>query len=119
MTRSLLFLALAASFVGCKTVSSSAGSSVRYSWEKDAPAAVDNTHATVRAVRPEFALIELSPIEKRDAGARLQLTKAGKSFGVEIIKSDDKSAVVAILAGQASVPEVRVGDALTVAVLAQ
>jgi len=123
MSRSLLLLALAVSFVGCKTVSSSggaAGETVRYSWQKDAPeAAVDYTRATVRAIRPEFALIELSPVEKRDAGARLQLTKAGKTFAVEIVKSDEKAAVVAILAGQASVPEVRVGDTFSVSVLAQ
>jgi len=121
MSRSLLLLALAASIVGCKTVSSSgtaAGESVRYSWQKDAPeAAVDHSRATVRAVRPEYALIELSSLEKRDPGARLQLTKAGKTFAVEIIKSDDKSAVVAILAGQGSVPEVRVGDTLAVLAL--
>ena len=122
MLRSLLLLALAASFVGCKTVSSTgaAGEPVSYSWQKEAPAAtVDNTRAFVRALRPEYALIELSPIEKRDAGARLQLTKYGKSFIVEIIRSDDKSAVVSIVAGQASVPEVRVGDDLALAVLAQ
>lgn len=127
MLRSLLLLALAAFVVGCKTASSpavakdsAAGDAVRYSWQKDAPAAaVDNSRVVVRAVRPDYALIELSPIEKRDAGARLQLTKSGKNFLVEIIRSDDKSAVVSILAGQAFVPEVRVGDDVIVAVVAQ
>ena len=123
MLRSLLLLALAATFVGCKSTSSSgsaaAGSAVRFSWEKDVIATADNSHATVRSVRPEYSLIELSAIEKRDPGARLQLTKGGKAFVVEIIKADDKSAVVSIVAGQASVPEVRVGDDLALAVLAQ
>ncbi len=123
MQRSLLFLALAASFVGCKTVSQNApaaGESPRFSWQKDtiAPAA-DNSRPSVLSVRADLALIELSAIEKRDAGARLQLTKGGKTFVVEIIKADDKSAVVAIVAGQASVPEVRVGDELGLAVVAQ
>jgi hypothetical protein len=119
MSRSLLLLALAASFVGCKTLPSS-GDAGRYSWQKDAPAAVDNTRAIVRALRPEYALIELSlTLEKRDPGTRLQLTKAGKNFVVEVIKADEKSAVVAIVAGQASVPEVRVGDDLALAVVAQ
>ena len=118
MLRSLLLLALAASFVGCKTLPSS-GVAGRYSWQKDAPASVDNTRAIVRALRPEYALIELSlTLEKRDPGTRLQLTKAGKNFIVEVIKADEKSAVVAIVAGQASVPEVRVGDDLALAVVA-
>ncbi len=120
MLRSLLFLALAATFVGCKsTPSAGSAASVRFSWEKDVIVAADNTRATVRSVRPEYTLIELSAIEKRDAGARLQLTKAGKAFVVEIIKADDKSAVVSIVAGQANVPEVSVGDTLGLAVLAQ
>jgi hypothetical protein len=125
MLRSLLLLALAASFVGCKTVSSnnapaSAGESARFSWQKDAVAApADNSRATVQSVRVELALIELSAIEKRDPGARLQLTKGGKNFLVEVIKADDKSAVVSIVAGQASVPEVRAGDELGLAVVAQ
>jgi hypothetical protein len=124
MLRSLLLLALAATVVGCKTVSSNAPaaaeSSARFSWQKDAPAAaVDNTRVTVQSVRADLALIELSAIEKRDAGTRLQLTKGSKNFQVEVIKADDKSAVVSILAGQASVPEVRAGDDLGLAVVAQ
>ena len=117
MRLSLLLLALAAALAGCK---SSSGESTRYSWQKDAPApAVDNTRTVVRAIRPEYSLVELSPLEKRDAGVRLQLTKAGKNFAVEIVRSDDQGAVVVILAGQASVPELKVGDDLALAVLAQ
>lgn len=117
MSRSLLLLALAAAVVGCKSRSASGSAGDRYSWQKDAPAAVDNTRAIVRALRPEYALVELSlSLEKRDPGTRLQLTKAGKSFAVEIVKADEKSAVVAIVAGQGSVPELRVGDDLALAV---
>lgn len=120
MLRSLLLLALAAAFVGCKSgTSAGAATPVRFSWEKDVPATPDNSHATVRSVRSAYSLIELSPIEKRDAGARLQLTKGGKNFIVEIIKADDKSAVVSIVPGQSSVPEVAAGDSLGLAVLAQ
>jgi hypothetical protein len=125
MLRSLLLLALAASVVGCKSGSknssaASVGESARFSWQKDAVApAADNTRATVQSVRVDLALLELSAIEKRDPGARLQLTKGGKNFLVEIVKADDKSAVVSIVAGQASVPEVRVGDELALAVVAQ
>lgn len=119
MLRSLLLLALAAAFVGCKSGTSAGATPVRFSWEKDVPATPDNSHATVRSVRSAYSLIELSPIEKRDAGARLQLTKGGKNFLVEIIKADDKSAVVSIVPGQSSVPEVAAGDSLGLAVLAQ
>ena len=127
MQRSLLLLALAALFVGCKSTKSakSAGTApssdeVRFSWEKDAPAAVaDATRTSVRAVRADLSLLELGALEKRDAGTRLQLTKAGKNFLVEVIKGDDASTVVAISPNQASVPEVRVGDDLAFLVLAQ
>ncbi|MBM3867333.1 MAG: hypothetical protein FJ384_00170 [Verrucomicrobia bacterium] len=126
MQRSLLLLALAALFVGCKSPkSASAGAAsssgeARFSWEKDAPAAaVDPTRTTVRAIRADLSLLELGALEKRDAGTRLQLTKAGKNFLVEVIKGDDASTIVAISPNQASVPEVRVGDDLTFAVLAQ
>ena len=125
MHRSLLLLALAAAIVGCKSnksprPASGAAAEARFSWQKDAPAAgADNSRTTVLTVRPEFALIELTAIEKRDPGARLQLTKAGQKFVVEIIKADDRSAVVSIVAGQASVPSVRAGDELGLAVLAQ
>jgi hypothetical protein len=133
MLRSLLLLALAATFVGCKSGSryttaiigesspnNAANEGPRFSWQKDAPAAADNAaHATVKSVRVDLALIELSAIEKRDAGSRLQLTKGSKNFLVEVIKADDKSAVVSIVAGQASVPEVRAGDELGLAVVAQ
>ena len=127
MQRSLLLLALAALFVGCKSTKSakSAGSAspsgeVRFSWEKDAPsAAADATRTSVRAVRADLSLLELGALEKRDAGTRLQLTKGGKNFLVEVIKGDDASTIVAISPNQASVPEVRVGDDLSFAVLAQ
>jgi hypothetical protein len=123
MQRSLLLLALAALFVGCKSTksakSASSSGEVRFSWEKDAPAAVDATRTSVRAVRADLSLLELGALEKRDAGTRLQLTKAGKNFLVEVIKGDDASTIVAISPNQASVPEVRVGDDLTFAVLAQ
>ena len=123
MLRSLLLLALAASFVGCKNFSkksSVAGESARFSWQKDTlPAGPDNTRVTVLSLRADLSLLELSAIEKRDPGAKLQLTKAGKNFIVEIIKADDKCAVVAIIPGQSSVPEVVAGDDLGFAVLAQ
>jgi hypothetical protein len=123
MLRSLLLLALAASFVGCKTVGKNApaaGEKTRFSWQKDTlPAAPDATRVAVLSVRADLSLLELSAIEKRDPGAKLQLTKAGKNFIVEIVKADDKSAVVAIVPGQSSVPEVRGGDELGFAVLAQ
>ena len=127
MQRSLLLLALAALFVGCKSTKSakSAGSAsssgeVRFSWEKDAPAAAaDATRTTVRAVRADLSLLELGALEKRDAGTRLQLTKAGKNFLVEVIKADDASTIVAISPNQNSVPEVRAGDDLGLAVIAQ
>lgn len=125
MQRSLLLLALAALFVGCKSpksagsVAAASSGDVRFSWEKDAPAAVDPTRTTVRAVRADLSLLELGALEKRDAGTRLQLTKAGQNFLVEVIKGDDASTIVAISPNQASVPEVRVGDDLAFAVLAQ
>lgn len=128
MQRSLLLLALAALFVGCKSSKSqaSAGSAgaasgeVRFSWEKDAPApAADAARTSVRNVRPDLSLLELGALEKRDPGTRLQLTKGGKNFLVEVIKGDDTSTVVAISPNQASVPEVRAGDDLAFAVLAQ
>jgi hypothetical protein len=125
MQRSLHLLVLTAAIVGCKSAKSPRstahiGTEARFSWEKDAPAAAaDNSRPTVLSVRPEFALIELGGIEKRDPGVRLQLTKDGKSFVVEIIKGDDRSTVVSILAGQSTVPVVRAGDELGLAVLAQ
>lgn len=123
MQRSLLLLALAALFVGCKSTksakSASSSGEVRFSWEKDAPAAADATRTSVRAVRADLSLLELGALEKRDAGTRLQLTKAGKNFLVEVIKGDDASTIVAISPNQASVPEVRVGDDLAFVVLAQ
>ncbi len=124
MRRSLLLLALAASFVGCKTASKNqapvATEATRFSWQKETlPAAPDNTRVNVLSLRADLSLLELSAIEKRDPGAKLQLTKAGHNFTVEIIKADDKSAVVSIVPGQTSVPEVRAGDELGFAVLAQ
>ncbi len=127
MQRSLLLLALAALFVGCKSTKSakSAGATsssgeVRFSWEKDAPAAAaDATRTSVRAVRSDLSLLELGALEKRDPGTKLQLTKAGKNFLVEVIKGDDASTIVAISPNQASVPEVRAGDDLAFSVLAQ
>lgn len=126
MQRSLLLLAFAALFVGCKSTKSarSAGATassgdVRFSWEKDAPAAVDPNRTSVRNVRADLSLLEIGAIEKRDPGTKLQLTKGGKNFLVEVIKADDASTVVAISPNQASVPEVRAGDDLGLAVLAQ
>ena len=124
MRRSLLLLALAASFVGCKSASKNqapaAGESTRFSWQKETlPAAPDASRVSILSLRNDLSLLELSAIEKRDPGAKLQLTKAGKNFIVEIIKADDKSAVVAIIPGQSSVPEVVAGDDLGFAVLAQ
>jgi hypothetical protein len=127
MQRTLLLLALSVVFVGCKSsrsAKSAAGATSsgepRFSWETDAPAAVaDAARTSVRAVRADLSLLELGALEKRDPGTRLQLTKAGKNFLVEVIKGDDSSTVVAISPNQASVPEVRVGDDLAFAVLAQ
>jgi hypothetical protein len=125
MQRSLLLLALAALFVGCKSSKSQAAASsssedVRFSWEKDAPApAADLSRVAVRNVRADLSLIELGALEKRDPGTRLQLTKGGKNFLVEVIKGDDASTVVAISPNQSAVPEVRAGDDLAFAVLAQ
>lgn len=124
MQRSLLILAFAALLVGCKTAKSRAAASssndVRFSWEKDAPApAADPSRVAVRNVRADLSLLELGALEKRDPGTRLQLTKAGKNFLVEVIKGDDASTIVAISPNQNAVPEVRAGDDLTFAVLAQ
>jgi hypothetical protein len=125
MQRSLLLLALAALFVGCKSSKSqgaatSSSDDVRFSWEKDAPApAADLSRVAVRNVRADLSLIELGALEKRDPGTRLQLTKGGKNFLVEVIKGDDASTVVAISPNQSAVPEVRAGDYLAFAVLAQ
>ncbi len=129
MQRSLLLLALAAGFVGCKSVAKNApvavagagtGEATRFSWQKETlPAAPDSTRVNVKSLRADLSLLELTAIEKRDPGARLQLTKAGHNFIVEIIKADDNSAVVSIVPGQSSVPEVRAGDELGFAVLAQ
>jgi hypothetical protein len=125
MQRSLLLLALAALFVGCKSSKSNASAAsssddVRFSWEKDAPAPVaDPSRIAVRNVRADLSLLELAPIEKRDPGTRLQLSKGGKNFLVEVIKADDASTIVAISPNQSSVPEVRAGDDLPFAVLAQ
>jgi voltage-gated potassium channel Kch len=123
MQRSLLLLALAALFVGCKATSKSnvavTAGGPRFSWEQDAPAPVaDPSRVTVLNVRADLTLLELSALEKRDPGSRLQLTKAGQNFVVEVIKADDASAVVAIVAGQTA-PELRAGDSLPFAVLAQ
>jgi hypothetical protein len=123
MQRSLLLLALAVLFVGCKSTKSkdTAGSGeVRFSWENDAPApAADATRTSVRNVRLDLALLEIGAIEKRDPGTRLQLTKGGKNFLVEVIKGDDACTIVAISPNQSVVPEVRAGDDLALAVLAQ
>ena len=126
MQRSLLLIALAALFVGCKTSKSTASAGVassgdvRFSWEKDAPApAADPARISVRNVRADLSLLELGALEKRDPGTKLQLTKGGKNFLVEVIKGDDVSTIVAISPNQASVPEVRAGDDLAFAVLAQ
>jgi hypothetical protein len=125
MQRSLLLLALAVLFVGCKSTKSkdSAGSAsgeVRFSWENDAPApAADPTRTSVRNVRLDLALLEIGAIEKRDPGTRLQLTKSGTNFLVEVIKGDDACTIVAISPNQSLVPEVRAGDDLALAVLAQ
>jgi hypothetical protein len=125
MQRSLLLLALAALFVGCKSSKSNASAAsssddVRFSWEKDAQAPVaDPSRIAVRNVRADLSLLELAPIEKRDPGTRLQLSKGGKNFLVEVIKADDASTIVAISPNQSSVPEVRAGDDLPFAVLAQ
>jgi len=125
MQRSLLLLALAALFVGCKSSKSTASSGAasgeaRFSWEKDAPAtAADPSRTSVRTVRADLSLLEIGAIEKRDPGTRLQLTKAGKNFLVEVIKADDASTIVAISPNQNSVPEVRAGDDLGLAVIAQ
>jgi len=125
MQRSLLLLALAALFVGCKSSKSQAAATsssddVRFSWEKDAPApAADPSRIAVRNVRADLSLIELGALEKRDPGTRLQLTKGGKNFLVEVIKGDDASTVVAISPNQSAVPEVLAGDYLAFAVLAQ
>jgi hypothetical protein len=125
MQRSLLLLALAALFVGCNTpkptaASGAASGEARFSWEKDAPApAADPARTSVRTVRADLSLLEIGAIEKRDPGTRLQLTKAGKNFLVEVIKADDASTIVSISPNQNSVPEVRAGDDLGLAVLAQ
>ena len=124
MQRSLLLLALAALFVGCQS-SKSAGSAsssgeVAFTWEKDAPAvAADPTRTSVRAVRADLSLLELGTLEKRDPGTKLQLSKYGKTFNVEVIKADDTTAVVGISSSTNSTPEVREGDELSLAVLAQ
>jgi hypothetical protein len=121
MQRTLLILALAALFVGCKSSRKTADGKAagpRFSWEKDAPAVVDLNRVSVLNVRADLALVELSPLEKRDPGSRVQLAKQGKNFLVEVIKADDTSAVVAILAGQVA-PELRAGDSLSVVNLAQ
>jgi len=70
-------------------------------------------------VRGDLSLLEIGAVEKRDPGTRLQLTKAGKNFLVEVIKADDASTIVAISPNQNAVPEVRVGDDLGLAVIAQ
>lgn len=126
MQRSLLLLALAALFVGCKSTrsarsaaASSSSGEVRFSWEADAPAPAVANRTSVRNVRADLSLLELGALEKRDPGTRLQLTKAGKNFLVEVIKGDDASTVVAITPNQTSVPELSAGDDLAFAVLAQ
>jgi len=122
MRSSLLFLALAALFVGCKSSKSASAPSVvetRFSWENDAPVDADPTRTTVRQIRADFSLLEIGAIEKREPSTKLQLTKAGKNFLVEVIKGDDVSTIVAITPNQALVPEVRVGDELAFSVLAQ
>jgi hypothetical protein len=122
MQRSLLLIALAALFVGCKSSHTTAGASssgdVRFSWEKDAPApAADPTRTSVRKVRADLSLIEIGAVEKRDSSTKLQLSKYGKTFNVEVIKADDTSTVVGI--SSSSSPEVDEGDDLGLAVLAQ
>lgn len=130
MRQALLFLALATVVVGCSSrpaaVAHSAGAPTaeasatpRFSWQPEAGAPVaDATRLAVLAVRADLSLIELSAIERRDPGTRLQLIKSGKNVVVEVIRADDISAVVAVIPGQPSAVELNVGDDVGFAVLA-
>ncbi len=122
MQRSQLLLAVAALLVACNVPSQSgtAEAGPRFSWEKAGAApVVDNTRATVVAVRAEYSLIELARSEKAEPKARLQLTKGGKNLIVEVLKSDEKTTVVGIVTGQTKTPVLRVGDEVSVSPLAQ
>jgi hypothetical protein len=125
MQRPLLLLSVSAFLVACETTSNSsatADAGPRFSWQKDAPAtpaAVDPARTAVVAVNSQFGLLEISRAEKAEPKTRLQLTKSGKNVLVEVIKSDEKTTIVGIVAGQAGVPEFKTGDDITVAVVAQ
>jgi hypothetical protein len=124
MQRPLLLLAVSAFLVACETTNNSsanADAGPRFSWQKDVPAApvaVDNTRTSIVAVNKEFSLLELSRAEKAEPKSRLQLSKAGKQVIVEVIKADEKTTIVGIVAGQSGVPEFKVGDNVPVAVVA-
>jgi hypothetical protein len=123
MQRPLLLLVGSSLLVACHSATnpaSSADAGPRFSWQKDAPAAAaDNTRASVIAVRADLGLVELSRTEKENPKTRLQLTKGGKNIVVEVIKADEKSTVTGIVAGPGNAPELKAGDEVSVAVLAQ
>ena len=87
MQRSLLLIALAALFVGCKTSKSTASAGVassgdvRFSWEKDAPAVVDLNRVSVLNVRADLALDDVDEYVGRGRG--VDADRAGVERGAD------------------------------------
>ena len=123
MQLSLLLLAVAGFLVGCNSTGSSAvnasASGPRFSWEKEAQSvsAPEANRALIVAVRADLSLLELVREGKAEPKSRLQLTKAGQNFLVEVISSNDKTTIVAIVPNQAVVPVLHAGEDLPCAVV--
>lgn len=123
MQRSLLLLVLSSLLVGCQSAGSGSTpvtSAPRFSWEKENQPVVapDASRARIIAIREDLSLLELVREVKVEPNTRLQLTKEGKSFLVQVIQSNDNSMIVAIVPNQASVPVLHAGEDLPSAVVA-
>ena len=124
MQLSLLLLAAAGFLVGCNSTGSpsinTGAGGPRFSWEKEAQpvTAPEASRALIVAVRADLSLLELVREGKAEPKSRLQLTKSGQNFLVEVISSDDKSTIVAIVPNQAVVPVLHAGEDLPCSVVA-
>lgn len=123
MQRSLLLLAFSSLLVGCQSAesgSSPLSTAPRFSWEKENQPVVapDASRARIIGVRADLSLLELVREVKVEPNTRLQLTKEGKNFLVEVIQSNDNSMIVAIVPNQAYVPVLHAGEDLPCAVVA-
>lgn len=123
MLRPLLLLAAAAFLAGCNSAGSNSSTAVvspRFSWEKEGQPVIapDASRALIIGVREELSLLEIVREAKAEPKTRLQLTKAGQNFLVEVISSNEKSIIVAIVPNQAFVPVLHAGEDLPCVVIA-